>query len=348
MTILIYGASGYTGRLCAAEARARGIDAILAGRNRTRLAEVARPLGLEAAVSDLADGDRLAKIVGRAKAVLHVAGPFSATAAPMVEACLKAGVHYCDITGEIRVLERLRDLGGVARDRGIMLLPGSGFDVVPSDCLLSHVAARVTDLQELSIAIDWRGGASRGTLLTGLGMMGGGVLVRRNGALTSPPEPIVNDFDFGDGPQRCVATTWGDIATAYASTGAPNITTYFTVRSGAGRLAQLPPVLRRAGASRFSRALLRRAARLLPDGPSERELETRTARLVASATGGGGARASTLLTVPHPYALTARVAVDIALRAAKGEAKPGYQTPSTAFGPDYIVGFEGTRRTDRD
>jgi short subunit dehydrogenase-like uncharacterized protein len=347
MTILIYGASGYTGRLCAIEAKARGAEVILAGRNRMKLEAIAGPLGFEVAVVELEDRVGLAEVVARARAVLHAAGPFSSTFAPMADACLTARVHYCDITGEIAVFEALRGLDATAREQKVMLLPGAGFDVVPSDCLLAYTAARATDPTQLSIVIDWGGGASRGTVRTGVEMIGGGVRVRRDGVLSSAREPIVRDFDFGDGPQRSIATTWGDVATAYASTGIGNITAYFTARSGPARLAVLPGFLRRAGASRFGRAVLRKAVTRLPDGPSSSELETRTARLLALAEGGRRS-ATSLLTVPHPYALTARVAVDIAMRAASGEAKPGYQTPSTAFGADYITGFEGVRRRDLD
>lgn len=344
MTILIYGASGYTGRLCAVEAKARGLDVLLAGRDRSRLEPVAQALELELAVADLEGGGKLIDLVSRVGAVLHAAGPFSATAAPMVEACLAAGVHYCDITGEVGVLEALRHYDSRAQARGIAILPGSGFDVVPSDCLLAYVAGRATDPTELSVAIDWGGGGSRGTVRTGTSMIGSGVLARRAGVLVAQAKPLRRSFDFGDGAVRCISSTWGDLSTAHTSTGIGNITTYFSLRSGPGRLAAIPAPIRRLAASRLGLALIRSAVCRLPDGPSAAELGTQYARLVAVAEGGPIA-ASAALTVPHPYALTARTAVDIALRAARGEVKPGYQTPSTAFGADYITGFDGVSRT---
>lgn len=343
MTILIYGANGYTGRLCAAEARARGIEAILAGRSRAKLEPVAKALGLEMAVADLEESDKLVELVSRTKAVLHIAGPFAVTATPMVEACLQAGVHYCDITGEVRVLEALRSYDARARERGIVLLPGSGFDVVPSDCLIAYVAGRATNPTALSLAIDWSGGASRGTARTGASMIGGGVLARRAGVLVTQPNPAVRDFDFGDGPVRCIASTWGDLSTAFASTGIGNITTYFSQRSGPGRLSSVPAPIKRLAGTLVGRALIQFAVDRLPDGPSLSDLQTRFARLVAVAEG-GPIPASACLTVPHPYALTARTAVDIARRAALGELEPGYQTPSGALGVDYITEFDGVNR----
>jgi short subunit dehydrogenase-like uncharacterized protein len=347
MPILIYGATGYTGRLCAAEAKARGIEAILAGRDAAKVRAVAEPLGFEAAAVDLSDRARLFALVGRAHAVLHIAGPYSVTAEPMLEACLEAGVHYLDVNGEFRVLERIAARDGDAKLRKIMLLPSAGFGVVPTDCLLAHVAARATGASELSLVVDWRGGASRGTLVTSAEILRDGVQVCRDGALVPVERPLYRDFQLNDGRTRCVAFNFGDLFTAHMSTGIGNVTVYFPARSEAGRLAAMPPLLRRLIATGAGQAALRGVFRLMPAGPAKPEQSSATATLIAVAEGGSGDAAAKLV-VPHPYWLTARTAVDLALRAAAGEAEPGYQTPSKAFGADYILGFAGVTRTDLD
>jgi short subunit dehydrogenase-like uncharacterized protein len=132
MSLLVYGATGYIGHLCPAEAKARNVPTVLAGRDIAKVRAVAAPLGFDYAAADLSDHKRLVDLANRARAVLHIAGPYSTTAAPMLDACLAAGVHYIDVTGaELQVMERHIAHDEVARERNIMLLPSAGFGVVP-------------------------------------------------------------------------------------------------------------------------------------------------------------------------------------------------------------------------
>ena len=141
-TFMIYGANGYTGRLIAREAARRGMKPVLAGRNRESVAQLAAELGMTARVFGLGDGAEIERNLDGVDLVLHCAGPFSQTAAPMLEACLARKVHYLDITGEIDVFELCHRADARAREQGIVVLPGSGFDVVPTDCLAAHVTRR--------------------------------------------------------------------------------------------------------------------------------------------------------------------------------------------------------------
>src|SRR5262245_9289082 len=131
--LMIYGATGYTGRLMVAEALALGLAPVLGGRDEAKLAGMAHELGLEYRVARLADSGRLGKALSDVQVVLHAAGPFSETAAPMVDACLRTGTHYLDITGEMVVIEALAQHHAEFRRHGLMLMPAVGFDVVPSD-----------------------------------------------------------------------------------------------------------------------------------------------------------------------------------------------------------------------
>ncbi|HEV7923072.1 MAG TPA: saccharopine dehydrogenase NADP-binding domain-containing protein, partial [Thermoanaerobaculia bacterium] len=141
---MIYGANGYTGELIAREAARRGERPILAGRDRTAVEALAKELGLQWRAFPL-DAPDLRDI----QLVLHCAGPFMYTSAPMVRACLDAGAHYLDITGEIVVFEAVMRKDGEAKQRGVTLLPGVGFDVVPTDCLAAQLAQRLPDADEL-------------------------------------------------------------------------------------------------------------------------------------------------------------------------------------------------------
>ena len=134
-TWMIYGANGYTGRLAARLAKDRHLGPVLAGRHAEPIKQLAHELGCEARVFDLADAASAATHLAGVRAVLHCAGPFSATSRPMLDACLRAGAHYLDITGEIAVFEAIHSRRQEVSDAGIVAIPGVGFDVVPTDCL---------------------------------------------------------------------------------------------------------------------------------------------------------------------------------------------------------------------
>ena len=104
--ILIYGATGYTGKLIAEMAKKQGFSPLLGGRNPQKLKQLSETLNLEYRAVALDNKPALLDVVSAMDCVLHIAGPFSGTAAPMVEACLEAQTHYLDITGEIAVFER--------------------------------------------------------------------------------------------------------------------------------------------------------------------------------------------------------------------------------------------------
>ncbi len=177
-TILIYGATGYTGKLIA-KAAAQGARPILAGRNLAKVNAVARPLGLKARAFDLGDPARIDAAIKDVSVVLNVAGPFSATSRPMAHACLRNRVHYLDITGEIDVFEALAARDAEAKARGVTLLPGVGFDVVPSDCIAAHLKRRLPDASDLKLYLSFGPSMSRGTAKTMVEAIAAGTRVRQ-------------------------------------------------------------------------------------------------------------------------------------------------------------------------
>lgn len=348
--LLVYGATGYTGGLVAREAASRGLDVILAGRDAEKLKAVARPHGFETRAVELDDAQRLRGALGDVGAVLHVAGPFSATATPMVEACLATRTHYLDVTGEIDVFEALARRDDEARAAGIVLLPGVGFDVVPTDCLAAHVAARVAEPWRLRLALAGiGGGVSRGTAKTLIECLGRGLAIRRDGVVVyRPMGSLTVEFDFGVGPVRAIAFPLGDVASAFHSTGAPNIET-FVVASG-----RIPTLLR---ASRFVAPLLRNARVQAflkrrvdagPAGPTPAGREGTRAVILAEVVGADGQRARASLETPTGYALTPPAALAALERVARGETAPGYHTPATALGADFVLGLAGCVRRELD
>src|SRR5262245_22595391 len=216
---LLYGANGYTGELAAREAKRRGLAPILAGRDAEAVERLASELGLPWRSFPLDDPATLRANLADVAAVLHCAGPFVRTSAPMVHACLAAKVHYLDITGEIAVFEAVlsRASAEAARQAGVALLPGVGFDVVPSDCLAARLAAALPGAVALDLAFAAEGGGwSRGTLKTVIESLPATGALRRNGRIV--PVPVAADvrrIDFSDRPRWTMTIPWGDVATAY-------------------------------------------------------------------------------------------------------------------------------------
>src|SRR5687768_4974167 len=130
---LIYGANGYTGRLIAERAKQLGLQPVLGGRGREAVTALAKELGFEHDVFPCGDPREMAEHLKKYAAVLHCAGPFEFTSPSMVEACLLSKCHYLDITGEIAVLDSLLRQSDRFKTEGIAVLPGVGFDVVPTD-----------------------------------------------------------------------------------------------------------------------------------------------------------------------------------------------------------------------
>ena len=139
MSFLIYGANGYTGELIAREAVERGLKPILAGRSQNKVEPLAKELDLTCRTFSLEDKKSLDYTLKEVEFVIHCAGPFSLTADQMVNGCLRTNTHYLDITGEIAVFEAMAARNKAAKEAGIMVMPGVGFDVVPSDSLVCHL-----------------------------------------------------------------------------------------------------------------------------------------------------------------------------------------------------------------
>ncbi len=345
--ILIYGATGYTGRLAAEHAVAIGLRPILAGRSGAALEPLAARLGLEHRVFNLADATRLRQGLDQVAVVLHAAGPFSATSRPMVNACVATRAHYCDITGEIDVFEALAARDAEAKTAGIMLLPGAGFDVVPSDCLAAHVAARLPAAARLRLSIGGLSTVSRGTAKTMLEGIAQGTRVRRGTRLVTMPETPRDLADFGTGSRRTIGVSWGDVSTAWRSTGIPDIAVFFEATRDMERAARLPGFAKTIlGAGAVQRFLKGQIDRRMPAGPSPEQRARGRAVIVAEAWNTAGAHVASRLVTPDAYALTALTAIEIARRAAAGEFRPGYQTPSRAYGADFILNFEDVSRAD--
>jgi len=347
--LMIYGATGYTGKLLARSAADHGLRPVLAGRDAARLRAVAEPLGLRHRAFPAAGGTRLAEAFDDVHVLLNAAGPFSTTARPLVGACLRRGVHYLDLAGEIGVFQDLERLDGAARDRDVMLMPGAGFLVAASDCLAAHVAAKLPGADRLRIGTSRSAFLSRGSARTMIELVADAVTVRRSGALTSVPVGAVeHTFDYGDGPSRSTAMSMAELVTAFHTTGIGTIETY--VEANPLERATLRLAARSAWLTRhpLCQIALQTSVELMPDGPSEEVRREAARAVVVEAEDPTGRTTWARAVTPEAYRFTAATALTIAARAMRDDLRTGFQTPAGVYGADFILGLDGVRRDDGD
>lgn len=343
MSWLIYGANGYTGELCAREAVRRGLSPILAGRNPAAVSALADELGLEYRIFGLDDRATLDRGLDEIDAVLHCAGPFVLTSVPMLEACLRNGAHYLDITGEIAVFEGAFRLDEQAKAAGVTLLPGVGFDVVPTDCLAARLAAEVPEASHLELAFHSAGGSiSRGTLKTMIEGLPHAGAVRQDGRIRGVPAAFdAKKIPFSCGERWAMTIAWGDVSTAFRSTGIPNIRVYTgTPPSAIRRMKRMRPLLPVAGLKPVKRLMQWWVGRTVTGPDAEARSRGRVYLWGRVETPDGGGATATLDT-PEGYAFTAQSSVEATVRLLEGGAPPGALTPSLAFGAEFVGSLEG-------
>ncbi|MBC8074457.1 MAG: saccharopine dehydrogenase NADP-binding domain-containing protein, partial [Chloroflexales bacterium] len=215
-TMMIYGASGYTGALIARAAVRQGLRPILAGRSADKLAPLASELGLTTRAFDLQNPAVVEGQLGGIAVLLNAGGPFKRTAQPLAAACLRTGTHYLDLAGEVPEFEALLARDQEAQAAGVLLMPGVGFGVVPTDCLAVYLKGQLPSATTLTLAFETVGGVSPGTAETVIEDLPGGGVARRDGRLVRVPAGLHRrQIDFGRGPVATLSNPWrGDLSTA--------------------------------------------------------------------------------------------------------------------------------------
>ncbi len=346
--IIVYGSYGYTGKLIVEECRARGLNTILAGRSKEKLHKQSRETGFLYEVVEVTDSVALNNLLCKGELVIHCAGPFAFTAKLMIEACLQSKTHYTDITGEYQVFELLAGYNERAKHAGITILPGTGFDVVPSDCLAVHLRNRLPSATQLQLAFAMSGsGLSRGTARTSIEGLGRGSMIRHNGELVSIAlgEKVI-DVDFGSFKSKAMSIPWGDISTAWRSTGIPSIEVYMGVSKKMVRAAKWSTWIGWLFRKRWVKDYLQRQIDKRPAGPTKERIVNSRSFLWGKVRDERGIECSATIETINGYALTAKASVLIAEKILRGNYETGYQTPATMFGPDLILEIESTTRID--
>lgn len=348
LTFLLYGANGYTGRLIARFAADFGLTPILAGRNREALEDLGRSLNLPVRVVDLSDTAAMDKVLEEVDVVLHAAGPFRHTAKSMMEACLRTRTHYLDITGEIAVFERAKSMDARAKDAGIMIMSGVGFDVVPTDCIALYLRNRMPDATHLKLAFgSIGGGLSHGTAITMAEGAGEPGAARVNGRIV--PVPVGQKgmwVDFGLKRLFTMTIPWGDVSTAYSTTGIPNIETYTAVSPRTHQLLKYQWLFNWFLRLPFVKSRSIQKIKARPAGPDDARRERSKCLVWGEVTNTAGEKKTARLTGPEGYTLTAITSLIIIRKVLEGSFKTGYQTPAGCYGEDLILEVPNVQRED--
>jgi short subunit dehydrogenase-like uncharacterized protein len=311
---------------------------VLAGRNRSKVRQLATGLGLECRDFALDDPEQVGTAVRGMHLVLNCAGPFSRTSAPMRHACIRAGVHYLDITGEIDVFEAAHREDAMAREAGVLLCPGVGFDVVPTDCVAATLKSVLPDATHLDLGFSGVDSMSAGTLVTSMEAIHRGFArVREGGRIVNVPYGTRGRLaDFGRGREQSFVIPWGDIATAYYSTGIPDTAVHIPKNSPGARAIRALLPLRRILAGPGGRGVLHPLMRVVAGGPSERRRVRETTRVWGEARNAAGQVRTAVLEGMNGYSLTVESALMAVKQVLESDAAVGYRTPSQLLGPSCL------------
>ena len=343
-SFLLYGANGYTGGLIAKYAAQYGLNAILAGRRKEAIKPLADQLNLSYKIFDLSDTTQLIAALQEVKVVVHAAGPFSDTARQMIDACLQTGTHYLDINGDISVFELIKSLDALAKEKNIMLLPGVGFDVVPTDCMALHLKNKLPDATHLKLAFaSIGGGVSHGTAMTIVNKLGEGGAARENNKIVKKPLGEKGMWvDFGEKNLFVMSIPWGDVSTAHFTTGIPNIEAYTAVKPVAYKLLKWQKLFNWLLRTQVVKNIIRKKIKNRPAGPDD-EMRNKAKSLVwGEACNANGQTVTGLFSCADGYTLTALSSLIIAKKVLEGNFKTGYQTPAGCYGEDLIMEIPGT------
>ncbi|ORM63613.1 hypothetical protein PRCB_18940 [Pantoea rodasii] len=312
--VMIYGATGYTGRMIVQHAVDAGVPLIIAGRNEEKLTAMANALNLPFRTFALDDPHTIDKALTDVAVLLNCAGPFMHTADALIKAAIRNQLHYLDVAAEHDSYRLAEIYEKEATAAGVMLLPGCGGTVAMLGCLALRACDRVKDPRSISLALNVAGSMSRGSAVSATQNLSLECLIRLNGQLVKQEPNELRTFNFGEGLRDCFPVTLPDLITIWRATGIPDIATFVHV-SGVG----------------FPQGDLS----ALPDGPSTEERERHRYQAAVELVSREGKTVRMLLDTVNGYSFTALAAAEAARRVLDGLARPGFQTPAELLGKGF-------------
>ena len=342
---LLYGANGYTGKLIAKLAATYNLQPILAGRTEASIKPLADELQLPYRIIDLDNTTQLENALSEVKLVLHAAGPYVYTAKQMIEACLKTGVHYIDINGDISVFEMLKQYDAAAKEKNIMIMPGVGFDVVPTDCIALQLKKQMPDATHLKLAFaSVGGGLSHGTAITMAGKIGEGGAARENGKIVRKPLGQKGMWvNFGEKKLFVMTIPWGDVSTAFTTTGISNIETYTGIAPKIYHMLKLQWAFNWLLRTELVRNIIRKKIKAKPAGPSDEQRKKSSSLVWGEVSNAAGEINTAAISCLDGYTLTAHSSLLISQKILEGNYKTGYHTPAGCYGEKLVMELPQTK-----
>jgi short subunit dehydrogenase-like uncharacterized protein len=320
--LMIYGGTGYTGRMASEYAKSLSLNFVLAGRTEAKVKTLASTLNVPHRVFDVDDAHRVDSALNGIRVLLNCAGPFARTAKPLIDACIRNKVHYLDISAELDsyLLAEKRD--AEAKEANILLLPGAGSSVAMLGCLAGHVVERVESPSSIDIALHVSGPMSRGSAVSAANFAAS-CLQRLRGELVEQDAAGTRQFNFddGNGDVDCFPVTLPDLITLWKSTSVANIRT-FVHASGDAFVAGDPAAL--------------------PDGPSVEQREANPYHVAVSVTAADGNVTRAVLHTVNGYTFTPVASVEAAKRLLTLQVRGGFQTPVGVFGSGFVESIPGS------
>lgn len=333
---MIYGATGYMGHLTTRLFLEAGMKPLLAARDE-KVKLLADEKGLNYRVFSLDDQRVVNKNLSGISVLINLAGSFNLTNEPLVEGCLANKAHYLDISGEVTVFETVLSYDVEARRAGVMLMPGVGFGIVPTDVMALHLQQLLPEANKLILAFATRGGVSQGTMKAGLKGIHKAGVIRVNGELeTSLAGEKSIHFTAENEEIKAVTNPWrGDLVTAFITTGIPNIETYTAFPGPLVMIMKNPKLFGWLMQSRLMDAII--SSR--PAGPDEKVLKEGKSYVYGKSTSMLGTQRESVMIGPEAYLFSAMTTIEISKRILNGEFKAGFQTPAGFYGTGIVDGM---------
>ena len=327
------------------EAVRNGWKPMIAGRNEFKIQSLAKKYNLPYQCFEYDDQAAWDKALKDKQLLLNCAGPFVDTIEEILPACLRNIVHYTDISGEIEVFDYIQKHNDEAKRIGVVMMPGLGFDIVPTDCLAKYLSEQLPDATHLELAFSSSSGFSRGTALSLLNRFHKGSAIRKNGEVLWKSAASVQKEVFFGGLQRFVIRiVWGDVYSSYFTTGISNIEVFTSVTPKLAKIMQRAFRFRWIIKSKWFQAIGKSLIRRKIHGPDSAKRNQLRSYIYGKVSNNSGDLVKAQLETPESYKLTSITSLMCVENILTNPYLPGYQTPGGLFGSDFILQVPKVKR----